>query len=70
MKCEMAIYGAMWWGNWSGIQNKYIGVRFRLERTTYFGWIRVSVDEDEEKVTVHDMAYSRIELTAGATNAQ
>jgi|SRR5690606_4330727 hypothetical protein len=58
--------GVTWWGNWQGVQNRYIGIRFRLKGTEYYGWLRVSVDQANEHVVIHDMAYSRGDLPAGA----
>ncbi|MFN3667418.1 MAG: hypothetical protein ACK4S0_14730 [Sediminibacterium sp.] len=48
-----------WWGNWKGIQNKYMGIRFQLNGSSYYGWIAISVNEPNEQVIIHDMAYSK-----------
>jgi hypothetical protein len=53
--------GVSWWGYWKEAQRKYIGIRFKSGSSGYnYGWIRVSVNQANEQVVVHDMAYSAI----------
>lgn len=59
-----------WWGKWKGVQSKYIGIRFPLKGMVHYGWIRVSVNESEDLVVIHDMAYSQRDLNAGAISKQ
>lgn len=57
--------GTSWWGNWKGIQNKYVGIRFNLDGSSNYGWIRISISESNEQIVIHDMAYSSTEILAG-----
>jgi hypothetical protein len=49
--------GITWWGNWKGVQSKYVGVRFRVDGSVCYGWIKLSVNEPNEQIVIHEMAY-------------
>jgi len=57
-------------GNFIGMSNKYIAVRFKIGSLWHFGWIRVSLNSSGTSLTLHDWAYnatSDASLLAGAT---
>lgn len=64
------VTGTTWWGNWKGVQNKYLGVRFRLHELSYYGWIQISANETNELVVIHDMAYARSNSAHGLRTGQ
>lgn len=43
-------------GNWIGVTDKYLGVRFDIAGNTHYGWIRLDVDANANYV-VKDFAY-------------
>jgi len=47
-----------WSGDWKDVNNKFIGIRFRLtDQEYYYGWIRISFDQSNEQFIIHDFAY-------------
>ncbi|MBK9454152.1 MAG: T9SS type A sorting domain-containing protein [Chitinophagales bacterium] len=44
-------------GNWSGINMGYMGFRINIDKDHYYGWMRVSVNEESTLITIHDYAY-------------
>ncbi len=49
--------GTSWWGNWKDVQNAFIGIRFTINGSVRYGWIKVSVSEPNEQLVIHEMAY-------------
>lgn len=46
------------YGNWSAdTQTNFIGVRFNIGANTHYGWIRLTVDNINHRLTIHDYAY-------------
>ena len=56
-------YGTMNWqsnndyGNWIGVEDKYVGIKIILNGNSYFGWARLDVDVDAKKFIVKDYAF-------------
>lgn len=47
-------------GIWLGAQEKFMGVQFRAEGGTHYGWIRMSVASDSPGSIIHDWAYETV----------
>ena len=43
-------------GNWVGVTDKYLGVKFDISGETHYGWVRLDVNEDSSFI-VKDFAY-------------
>jgi hypothetical protein len=59
------------YGNWVGISDKYIGVRFAAGSQTHYGWARLSVSADGGTITLKEYAYNTVAgqgIVAGQTN--
>lgn len=62
------VYGSYSIGNWLGVNDKYLGVRFRIGANTHYGWVRLSVTPGADTVTIKDYAYQTLPgvgITAG-----
>lgn len=62
------LYGSQTFGNWTGVNDKYLGVRFRIGQNTHYGWARLSVAATGDTLTIKDYAYQAIPdlgITAG-----
>ncbi|MCA6363389.1 MAG: T9SS type A sorting domain-containing protein [Bacteroidetes bacterium] len=60
------------YGNWPGISDKYIGVRFAAGSQTHYGWARLSVSADGGTITLKEYAYNTTAgqgIVAGQTTA-
>jgi hypothetical protein len=58
------------YGNWPGINDKYIGMRFVVGAQTHYGWARLSVSADGSAITIKEYAYNSTPgagITAGQT---
>jgi hypothetical protein len=44
-------------GRWKGAKDKYLGLRFKIKGSYYFGWARMDVDSSGKSVTLKDYAY-------------
>ncbi|MBL6964178.1 MAG: T9SS type A sorting domain-containing protein [Bacteroidetes bacterium] len=61
-------YGTMNWqsafnyGNWIGVEDKYLGVKLILSGQSYYGWIRLDVSTAADQFVVKDFAF---EFSAG-----
>lgn len=45
-------------GNWAGVADRYVGVRFDVGANTYYGWVRLTVSADGGTITIKDYAYN------------
>jgi hypothetical protein len=67
---RIANTGTSWSGDWREVSNKFIGIRFVLrDQMYYYGWIRVSFDQTNEQLIIHDYAYRtalNLSIKAGA----
>lgn len=57
-------------GNWGDQNGKFVAVRLRSPGTKYYGWIRMSVSEKGDSITIHDFAYNTVSnapINAGET---
>ncbi len=45
-------------GNWLGVQDKFLGLKFKIDTSTYYGWARLDVDTVNWAFTVKDYAYN------------
>jgi hypothetical protein len=55
-------------GFWFNENLKYMGVRFASMGQIHYGWVRMSLDDNSDSLTVHDFAYNPtpgVGLTAG-----
>jgi len=48
---------AWFWGDFRGVIDKFIGLKFSDATHTYYGWIRVDVAHGAEWITIKDFAY-------------
>lgn len=63
-----AVYGTYTFANWLGVNDKYLGVRFRIGANTHYGWVRLSVTSNADTITIKDYAYQTLPgvgITAG-----
>ncbi|MFN0275204.1 MAG: T9SS type A sorting domain-containing protein [Chitinophagales bacterium] len=44
-------------GPWSGVDGKFLGLRFRYDGYHHWAWMRLKVGEGGSSVTVYDLAY-------------
>ena len=49
-----------WNGQWKNVSNKYFGFQLKRNDKLYNGWIKMSFNTQEEKLTVHGLAISKI----------
>ncbi len=49
-----------WRGLWSGDRDQYIGIRLVKDNTTYTGWVKVRIDQENEKAQVVEYAINRV----------
>lgn len=57
-------------GNWVGVTDQYLGVKFAIGANTHYGWVRMTIPGNSESITVKDFAYNATPNTpilAGAT---
>lgn len=62
------VYGSYSIGNWLGVNDKYLGVRFKIGANTHYGWVRLSVSAGADTITIKDYAYQTLPgvgITAG-----
>jgi hypothetical protein len=55
-------------GEFLGVTDKYLGVKFTAGATTHFGWVRLDVAADASTITIKDYAYNQFpdgEILAG-----
>ena len=45
-------------GKWWGVDDRYLGVKFKITGQTYYGWARLSVDSTGKNFTIKDYAYN------------
>jgi hypothetical protein len=45
-------------GQFPGAGDKYMGVRFKLNNNTHYGWVRMSISQKSDTVTIKDFAYN------------
>jgi hypothetical protein len=55
---------SFFYGNWAnsgkGLQNRYLGVRFAIKKTTHYGWVRMSVSKWPFVATLTGYAYETV----------
>src|SRR5690606_40851412 len=51
-------YGSCDYGNWCGITDGYLGLRFVAGGNTYYGWARLDVAAAPDDYAVNDYAYN------------
>lgn len=59
------------YGNWTGISDKYIGIRFTIGSQAHYGWARLSVAATGDVITIKEYAYNStpgVGIVAGQTN--
>ncbi len=57
-------------GLWDDVQNKYMGVKFKINNNTHYGWVRMDVNETGDSVLIKSYAYHSVPngaVTAGVT---
>ncbi|CAN5325813.1 hypothetical protein BH09BAC5_BH09BAC5_00720 [soil metagenome] len=62
------VYGSYTFGNWVGINDKYVGLRIKANGQFYYGWARLSVNSTSDTITLKDYAYEvqpNVGITAG-----
>ncbi len=45
-------------GNWLGATDRYLGVRFNINNSLHYGWVRLSVSQTSDTIVVKDYAYN------------
>jgi hypothetical protein len=43
--------GSSWWGQWYGVQNKYLGLKFYIKGKVHYGWARLNFNGISAKLT-------------------
>ncbi|TND07610.1 MAG: hypothetical protein FD123_3162 [Bacteroidetes bacterium] len=54
------IYSTYNYGNWLGVNDKYLGVRFMIGTDTHYGWVRISVSTGSDSITIKEYAYQAL----------
>lgn len=57
-------------GNFVGVADKFVGLRFDISGETHYGWVRLDVSEDAQSWVVKDYAYNSVAdepINAGQT---
>lgn len=57
-------------GEWGGQNGKFVAVRLRTPGQKFYGWVRISVSELGDSLTIHDFAYNTVSnapINAGET---
>jgi len=49
--------------NWFGQEEKYVGVRFKINNFYHYGWICLSIPADTAYIRIKDFAYDDVALT-------
>jgi hypothetical protein len=44
-------------GKWQGAVDKYVGLKFKVDNNTHYGWARLDVANDGSSFTIKDFAY-------------
>lgn len=44
-------------GNWGGLSDKFLGIKFKIGTNTHYGWARLSLDAAISMLTIKDYAY-------------
>jgi len=44
-------------GPWNGVSNGFLGVKFRNEGSEYFSWLRLSVNDGADLISISDLAW-------------
>jgi len=70
MGVQVLVFGTPYYtiGNWPGAEEAYLGFKLVLDETNYYGWMRISVTEEVNLLTIHDYAYQNTaeqSITAG-----
>jgi hypothetical protein len=47
------------YGNWNGVQDKYIGLRIDVAGQFHYGWARLSVSPHADTITIKEYAYNQ-----------
>jgi hypothetical protein len=56
--------GTSFSGEWKDANDQYIGLKFILDdNKPYYGWIKISFSQEEEKLIVHDFSYQSMANT-------
>lgn len=53
-----AVYGFYSNGNWIGVSDKYLGLKFQIGADTHYGWARLDCGADHHTFTIKDYAYN------------
>jgi hypothetical protein len=48
------------YGNWPGVNNKYVGLKLDVAGTIYYGWARLDVDALSTSFVIKDYAYMNV----------
>lgn len=66
--------GESWSGDWKEADRQFVGIRFYVRDKGYFyGWIRVSFDQNNEQFIIHDYAFmttANMKILAGQSALQ
>lgn len=57
-------------GNWGGVNGQFVAVRLKTPGQKFYGWMRISVSEIGDSLTIHDFAYNTVSnapILAGET---
>ncbi len=53
-------WDSVWTGNWSGISNKYLALKFYQADSLYFGWLKLSVNSKSGECVISEYNYNPI----------
>lgn len=48
------------YGNWSGVTDKYAGLYFYIGTQIHYGWARLDIDSTADQFTIKDYAYNTV----------
>jgi len=51
-------WDSCWTGPWAGVSEMSLGLQLVRENSSYYGWVKISVDAETGSLTVHDYAYN------------
>lgn len=53
-----SVFPFLSYGNWIGVEDKYLGLKFKIGADTHYGWARLDCGADHHSITIKDYVYN------------